>query len=86
MIGSRFLNNSAQNCGALGLNFKHTNILESGFISNGAVIDGGVICTYPGVSDVSISTGNFSYNHAKKNGGVLITQPLANGVYRNKSI
>ena len=80
MMGSTFLSNSAQYCGALGLNSKHTNILESNFIWNSAVIDGGAICTYPGVSDITISTGNFSYNHANRNGGVLVTQPLQNGV------
>ena len=72
--------------GALGLNAKHTNILESNFISNDAAIDGGAICTYPGVSDITISTGNFSFNHAKRNGGVLVTQPLQNRVYTNKTI
>ena len=87
MVGSTFLSNSAQYCGALGLNSKHTNMLESNFILNSAVIDGGAICTYLGVSDVTISTGNFSYNHAKRNGGVLVTQPLQNGVYIiNKTI
>ena len=40
MMGSIFLSNSAQYCGALGLNSKHTNMLESNFISNSAVIDG----------------------------------------------
>ena len=86
MMRATFLSNSAQYCGALGLNSKHTNMLESNFISNGAIIDGDAICTYPGVSDVTISTGNFSYNHAKRDGGVLVTQPLHNGVYTNETI
>ena len=86
MMGSTFLSNSAQYCGALGLNSKHINMLESNFISNSAIIDGGAICTYPGVSDITISTGNFSYNHAKRDGGVLVTQPLQNGVYTNKTM
>ena len=38
------------------------------------------------MSDVTVSTGNFSYNHAKRNGGVVVTQPLHNGGYTNETI
>ena len=86
MIGSTFLNNLAQYCGALALNSEDTDILQSAFISNSAVTDGGVICTFPGVNNVSILTGNFSHNHAGRNGGVLTTQLPVKKEYENKSI
>ena len=82
---STFLNNSAQNCGALALNSGHIRIDESNFLSNKAEANGGAICTSADMSEVVISFGNFSYNHAERNGGVVIIEPQTNEHYESNS-
>ena len=84
-FGSTFLSNLAQNCGALALNSGHIQTVESNFLSNRAEADGGAICTSADMSEVVISGGNFSYNHAERNGGVMMIEPQTNEYYESNS-
>ena len=86
MMGSTFSYNLAQSCGALALNSGRIEVIESYFLSNRAVTNGGVICISADMNNVSISTGSFLFNHAEGNGGVMIIEPPANEHYGNKSI
>lgn len=89
MSGTTFLNNLAQNCGALSLNGLtpyNGDIRNSRFISNRAGIGGGAICTLPRVEELIMYSTDFSYNHAGKYGGVLTTQPLGKGNHDTPSI
>ncbi|MCG8627034.1 MAG: hypothetical protein MJE68_34170, partial [Proteobacteria bacterium] len=84
-LGSTFFSNLAQNCGALSLNSGHIQAVESNFLSNRAEADGGAICTSADMSEVVISTGNFSYNYAERNGGVMMIEPQTNEHYGSNS-
>ena len=68
-----FLNNSAENCGALTMEVHNIDISNSYFVGNSAVYrGGGVMCVFQRLNQLLISNSSFSHNYAKNYGGVFM--------------